>query len=70
MNTVLLLNNYDVGLTDNDYKICVNDPSPINCMSLVIHISREAILKELEKIKKAKFIEPSIFPFAAPMVCV
>ena len=31
---------------------------------------REAILKELDKMKEANFIEPSISPFAAPMVCV
>ena len=27
-------------------------------------------MKELEKMKEVKFIEPSISPFAAPIVCV
>ena len=31
---------------------------------------REAILKKLDKMKEANFIELSISPFAAPMVCV
>ena len=69
--TVLLLNKYDVGLTDVDYKIRLNDPTPIKlyipCYSQGV---REAILKELDKMKEADFIEPSISPFAAPMVCV
>ena len=30
----------------------------------------EAIIKDLEKMKEANIIETSIFPFAAPMVCV
>ena len=69
--TVLLLNKYNVGLTDVDYKIRLNDPTPIKlyipCYSQGV---REAILKELDKMKEADFIEPSISPFAAPMVCV
>ena len=66
-----IVDKYDVGLTDVDYKICLNDPTPIKlyipCYSQVV---REAILKELDKMKEADFIEPSISPFAAPMVCV
>ena len=68
--TVLSLNKYDVGLTDVDYKIRLNDPTPIK--SYIPRYSqgvREAILKELDKMKEADFIEPSISPFAAPM-CV
>ena len=69
--TVLLLNKYDVGLTDADYKIHLNDPTPIKsyipCYSQGV---REAILKELDKMKEADFIEPSISPFEAPMVRV
>ena len=70
-HTVLLLNKYDVGLTDVDYKIRLSDPTPIK--SYIPRYSqgvREAISKELEKMKEANFIEPSISPFAAPMVCV
>ena len=69
--TVLLLNKYNVGLTEVDYKIRLNDPTPIKsyipCYSKGV---REAILKELDKMKEAKFIELSISLFAAPMVCV
>ena len=69
--TVLLLNKLNIGLTDVDYKIRLNDPKPIKlyipCYSQGV---REAILKELDKMKEANFIEPSISAFAAPMVCV
>ena len=69
--TVLLLNKYNIGLTDVGYKIYLNDPTSIKlyipCYSQGV---REAILKELEKIKDADFIELSISPFAAPMVFV
>ena len=70
-HTVLLLIKYDNGLTDVDYKIRLNDPTPIK--SYIPRYSqgvREAIFKELDKMKEADFIEPSISPFAAPMVCV
>ena len=69
--TVLLLNKYDVGLTEVDYKIRLNDPTPIKLyIPRYSQGLREAILKKLDKMKKADFIEPSISPFAAPMVCV
>ena len=65
------MNKLDVGLTDIDYKIRLSDPTPIKsyvpCYSQGV---REEILKELDKMKEAYFIEPSISPFAAPMVCV
>ena len=69
--TVLLMYNYKVGLTDVSYKIRLSDPTSINLY--IPHYSqgvKEAILKELDKMKEANFIEPSILPFAAPMVCV
>ena len=57
-------------MADFDYKIRFNDPTHINfyvpCYSQEF---REAILKELEKMKEIDFIELSILPFAAPMVC-
>ena len=60
-----------VGLTDVDYKICLTDPTTIKlyvpCCS---QGSREAILKELDKMKEDNFIEPSVLPFGAPMVYV
>lgn len=70
-HTVLLLNKYDVGLTNIDYKIRLSDPTPIKlyipCYSQGV---RKAISKKLEKMKDVNFIELSISPFAAPMVCV
>lgn len=48
--TVFLLNKYNVGLTDVDYKIRLNNPNPIKLY--IPHNSqgvREAILKELKK---------------------
>ena len=69
--TFLSMNKYNVGLTEVNYKIHLSDPTPIKlyipCYSQGV---REAILKELDKMKEANFIEPSISPFAAPMVCV
>ena len=68
---VLLLNKYDLGLLDIDYKIRLSDPTPIKLyIPRYSQGVREAISKELEKMKEANFIEPSISPFAAPMVCV
>ena len=70
-STVLSMNKYDVGKTDVDYKIRLSETNPIK--SYIPHYSqgvRQAILKELEKMKEVDFIEPSISPFAAPMVCV
>ena len=69
--TVLSLNKYDNGLTDIDYKIRLNDPFPIKLyIPRYSQGVREAILKELDKMKEADFIEPSISPFAAPIVYV
>ena len=70
-SVVLSKNKYDVGLSDVEYQICLSNPTPIK--SYVPRYSqgvREAIIKELDKMKEANFIEPSISPFAAPMVCV
>ena len=70
-STVLSLNKYNVGLIKVDFKIRLSDTTPIKsyipCYSQGV---REALGKELEKMKEADFIEPSISPFAAPMVCV
>ena len=66
-STVLSKNKYDVGLTDVDYTIRLSDPTPIK--SYVPRYSqgvREANIKELEKMKEANFIEPSISPFCCP----
>ena len=55
--TVLLTNKYNVGLTDIDYKICLSDTTPIKSyMSCYSQGVREAILKELDKMKEAHFI--------------
>ena len=69
--TVLSINKYNIGLTDVDYKIRLSDPTPIKpYIPRYSQGVREAILKELDKMKEADFIEPSISPFAATMVCV
>ena len=65
------MNKYDVGKTDINYKIRLSETNPIK--SYIPRYSqgmRQAILKKLEKMKEVDFIEPSISPFAAPMVCV
>ena len=65
------MNKYNIGLTDVDYKICLSDSTPIElyipCYSQGV---KEAIFKELDKMKEAFFKEPYKTPFAAPMVCV
>ena len=68
---MLSMNKYDVGKTDVDYKIRLSEINPIK--SYIPRYSqggRQAILKELEKMKEVDFIEQSISLFAAPMVCV
>ena len=58
-------------LTKVDYKILLSDKNPIKLyIPRYSQGVREAIGKELEKIKKADFIEPSIGHFTTPMVCV
>ena len=65
------MNKYNVGLTKVDYKICLSETTPIKLyIPRYSQGVREAIGKELEKMKEANFIEPSISLFAAPMVCV
>lgn len=65
------MNKYDVGLTKVDYKIRLSDTTPIKLYILCyLQGVSEAIGKELEKIKEADYIEPSLSPFAAPMVFV
>ena len=65
------MNKYNVGLTKVDYKIRLSDTFPIKSyFPLYSQGVREAIEKELKKMKEVDFIEPSMSPFAAPMVCV
>ena len=70
-STVLSMSKYNVSLTKVDYMIRLSDTTPIKssitCYSQGV---REAIGKELEKMKEADFIEPYISSFAATMVCV
>ena len=69
-HTVLSMDKYNVGLTDINYKNHLSDPTPIKVyVSCYSQGEREAILKELNKKKEANFIEPSISPFAALIVC-
>ena len=70
-STVLFMNKYNVGKTDVNYKIRFSETNPIKSyIPRYLQGVRQAILKELEKMKEVDFIEPSISPFAAPMVCV
>jgi len=70
-SNVLSKNKYDVGLTKEVYKIRFKDEVPIKG-----YVPRrtpamvQAINKELDKLEKADFIEPSISPFPSPIVCV
>ena len=69
--TVLLMNEYNIGLTGINYKIRLTEPTPIIlCIICYLLVLREALLEKLDKMKKADFIELSILPFAASMVCV
>ena len=70
--TVLLFIKYNVGLTDVDYKIFINGPTPtkfyVPCYSQGV---REAVFKELEKNKGGKFYRANHFSFcSAFIVCL
>ena len=69
-HTFLLLNKYNVGLTDVDYKIRLCDPNPIKsyipCYSQGV---RKAILKELEKMKMLILLSHQS-PFLQHLWCV
>ena len=70
-STFLSMKKYNIGMTKVDYKIQLSDIKTIKLY--ILYYSQgvsKAIGKELEKMKKADFIEPSISLFAAPMVCV
>ena len=68
--TIISRNKYDVGITKEKYTIRLSNSEPIK--SYVPHCTLamiEAINDELDKMLKADFIEKSISPFSAFMVC-
>ena len=65
------MNKYNVSITDVDYKIRLTDPTPKKSyIPCYLQEVREEITWELDKMKEVNFIEPSISPFAATIVCV
>ena len=68
--TILLQNKYNVGLTEVDYHIKLNNKQPVK--SYVPRYSwavQEAVIEEIQKLRDVGFIEPSESPYAAPIVC-
>ena len=70
-SNVFSRNKYNVGITKEEYAIQLINGTPVKsytprCSPAVI----EAIESELEKLKRADFIEPSNSPYSAPTVCV
>ena len=64
-------NKYNVGITTEKYTICLNNHDPVKCyVPCCTPVIVEAINNELDKMLKADFIEKSISPFSAPMVCI
>ena len=62
---------FEIGLADVVYTVNLSDLTPIK--SYIPQSSQgvsEAILKKIDRRKEANFIEPSILPIAAPMICV
>ena len=70
-SNVLSKNKYDIGLTKELYKIYLKNKVPVKG-----YVPRwkptivQAINDELEKLEKVEFIEPSISPYSALIVCV
>ena len=67
----ILQNKYNVGLTQEEYVIWLNNDVPVNSYTPWNSPAvKKAIGDELDKLEKADFIEPSISPYSAPTVCV
>ena len=64
-------NKYDIVLTKVTYKIRLsNDVLVKGYVPRRTPAVIRAIEEELDKLEKVDFIEPSISPYAAPIVCV
>jgi hypothetical protein len=60
-----------VGLADTSYTIKVSKVNPVKgYVPRLNPAARKAILDEVDKMEQADFIEPSISPYALPIVCV
>ena len=69
--SVISKNKYDVGLTDISYKIRLSKWNPVSgYVPRMTPAMVNVVNEELEKLKVADFIKPSISPFLSPMVCV
>ena len=63
-------NKYGVGLTQEEYVICLNNNVPVKSYTPQNSPAvKKAIGDELDKLEKADFIEPLISPYSAPTVC-
>ena len=64
-------NNYDVGITREEYIICLNDNTPMKSYTPRNSPAvKQAIETELEKLERADFTKPLISPYLAPTVCI
>ena len=64
-------NKYEVGLTQEEYVIWLNNDIPVLSYTPWNSPAVEKdIGDELDKLEKTYFIEPSISPYSAPTVCV
>ena len=63
-------NKYDVGITREEYVICLHDNTPVKSYTPRNSPAvKKAIKTELEKLERADFIEPSISPYSVQL-CV
>ena len=64
-------NKYDVGITREEYVICLHDNTPVKSYTPRNSPAvKQAIETELEKLERADFIEPLTSPYLAPTVCI
>ena len=64
-------NKYDVGITREEYVICLHDNTPVKSYTPRNSPAvKQAIETELEKLERADFIKPLISPYLAPTVCI
>ena len=71
MAIYLFGNKYDVGITREEYVICLHDNTPVKSYTLRNSPAvKQAIETELEKLERADFIKPLISPYLAPTVCI
>ena len=68
---IFLKNKYDVGITREEYVICLNDDTPVKSYTPRNSPAvKKAIKTDLEKLERADLIQTSISPYLAPTVCI